>query len=79
MPQPPHSLLVYNQEAEEWEQHIEHKNDCQRPTHTNRREDAVEELAQVGIVFYYQYRLVGQDSEGICVTFEMRNIIPKLR
>ena len=22
---------------------------------------------------------VGQDSEGICVTFEMRNIIPKLR
>src|SRR5699024_8715407 len=33
----PRSLLVSNQEAEEREQHVEHKDDCQCPTHTNDR------------------------------------------
>src|SRR5699024_11937189 len=34
---PPCSLLVSNQETEEREQHVEYKNDCQCPTHTNNR------------------------------------------
>ena len=34
----PRSLLVSNQETEEREQHVEHKNDCQCPTHTNDRD-----------------------------------------
>ena len=63
----PRSLLISKQEAEKWEQHIEHKNDSQCPAHTDDRNICIwqKSLAQGQICKHFIQRVLARRDHKI--------------